>query len=323
MLISTLAVCLFLAAAAGAQDGEWRAIQKEVEALYQRGDYQVGKAKVEEALAIRTEAADLERTGTLLSLLATAEFVVGDFEAADRRYRAAISALERAGPAGSLALARALADYAGLLDVEGQHHQAERRRVEALRLADSPPGAGGPGILAIKGEIAVGLFARKDYLRAEALSLEIIVACERAREPEPATHSRMLDVLGYLRLATQRSGAAIAAFQQSHSINEAAFGPRHPVLIDGLLGRAVAHANLRQFEQANELLRHAGEVAHESFGPTHPLSLSVMDETSKVLRLQGRRREARQVEASIQTLRKQQDSRRYTVTWTELLRSNR
>lgn len=323
MHILMLSVCLCLAAAARAQDGEWRAIQKEVEALYQRGDYPAGKAMVEEALAIREATADLERTGTLLSLLATADFVLGDFEAADRRYRAAISALGRAGPVGVLALARALADYAGLLDLEGQHHQAERRRLEALRLVEPIVGADAPGFLAIKGEIAVGLFARKDYTRAETLSLEVIAACERAPKPERATHARMLDVLGYLRLATRRPETAIPAFEQSHSINEAALGPRHPVLVDGLIGRAVAHASLRQFEQAKELLRHAGEVAHESLGPAHPLSLSVMDEMSKVLRLMGRRREARQLEASIQTLRKQQDSRRHTVSWTELLKSNR
>lgn len=323
MRISMLSVCLFFVAAAGAQDGDWRAIQKEVETLYQRGDYLAGKAMVKEALALKASADDLERIGTLLSLLATADFVLGDFEAADRRYRAAISALERAGPAGVLALARAHVDYAGLLDVIAQHPQAERRRLEALRLVEPLVLAEAPGFLALKGEIAVGLFARNDYARAEALSLEVIAACEHSPEPERATHSRMLEVLGYLRLATQRPEMAISAFEQSHSLNEAAFGPRHPALVDGLIGGAVAHANLRQFERARELLRHAGDVAHESLGPAHPLSLLVMDELSKVLRIEGRRREARQVEASIKTLRKQQDSHKHTVTWAELLRSNR
>lgn len=97
----------------------------------------------------------------------------------------------------------------------------------------------------------------------------------------------------------------------------------HPVLVDGWIGRVVANTGPRQFERARELLRHAGDVAHEILGPAHPLSLLVMDEQSKVLRIEGRRREARRAEASLQTLRKQQGSRRYTVSWTELLRSNR
>lgn len=316
-------IYLLLTVAVYPQDGEWRQIPWEWLALIQNGNYPAAKVLVEEALARGGHEGDLERTGTLLWLSANTHFALGDPEAADQRYRAAISALERAAPAGALALVRAKVNYAGLIDSRGQHLQAQRLRLEALRLAEGRHGDRSPEYLTVMSELAGGFYTSKDYSRAETIIGEVIAACERGSNPRPITAANSFEILGYLRLDTRRLPEAIEAFEKSESIYEEKFGTRHPVLLNGWLGQAAAHIRLQQFDQAETLLRRAEDTARSSLGSGHHLHLMALQGLSQVLRMEGRIAEAKALERSIKTLSKSGQRRKYTVSWAELFGSKR
>lgn len=311
-------VSLAVAISLQADGSGWLSIARQAERHFQSGEYAAAKTLVATSLKQAGPAWNPERTGRLLSLLAHACFALGDFEDADRHYRASIMTLERAGPAAELALARAQIDYASLLDLRRRHPDAERRRQAGLRVLEQYLDPNDPEILSAKSELAAGFHARRQYDEAESLCLDLIAASEQHRTPNAVSLGKLLDTLGYVYLETHRPVEAIAAFRRSATVIGDALGPGHPMLLDGWLGKAMAHTALKEFDQATGLLLHAEGVVRSNPRSSDRTLLRILELRSQVLRASGRKAEAESLEKAARSLSKQNSSRDYTVSWAEL-----
>lgn len=301
-----------------AHGADWLSIANQAERHFQSGQYAAAKTLVTSSLKQVDPAQNLERTGNLLLLLAHACFSLGEFESADRHYRASIMTLERAGPAADLALARAQIVYATLLDLRRLHRDAERRRRAGLRILERHFDSGAPEILSARSELAAGFHARKQYGEAESLCLDLIAGFEQHVATSAVTCGKLLDTLGYVYLETHRPAEAIAAFQRSSTLIGDALGPSHPMLLDGWLGQAMAHTALKEFDQATRFLLHAEGVVRSHPGSSNRMLLRILELRTLVLRASGRKAEAKRLEQAARSLSKERTSRDYTVSWAEL-----
>jgi len=312
-------VCLAVAISLQADGAERPSIKEQAERHFQRGEYAAAKALVAASLKQPDPTLNPERTGSLLVLLAHACFSLGEFEDADRHYRAAIDAFERAvGPAAALALARAQLDYASLLDLRRLHREAGRRRQAGLRILEQHLDSGAPEILSARSELAAGLHARKQHAEAESLCLELIAAFEQQRSSNAIVHGKLFDTLGYVYLETHRPAEAMAAFARSATLIGDALGPGHPMLLDSWLGKAMAHTALKEFAQAASTLLHAEDMVRSHSGTTDGMLLRILGLRSQVLRATGRKAEAKSIEQAARSLSRQRGSPGYTVSWAEL-----
>lgn len=311
-------VCLAVAISLQADGSDRPSITEQAERHFQKGEYAAARALVAASLKEADPTLNLERTGSLLVLLAHACFSLGEFENADRHYRAAIDSLERAGPATALALARAQVDYASLLDLRRLHRDAERRRQAGLRILEQHLDPGAPEILSARSELAAGYHARKQYAEAESLCLELIAAFEQQRASNAVAYGKLFDTLGYVYIETHRPAEAMAAFQRSATLIGDALGPGHPVLLDSWLGKAIAHTALKEFAQAASTLLHAESVVRSHPGTSDRMLIRILGLRSQVLRASGRKAEAKSLEQAVRSLSRQRGSPDYTVSWAEL-----
>jgi tetratricopeptide (TPR) repeat protein len=304
------------------QERDLHIIGTQVLTLSEQGNLPAVKALVTEALKEGGRNPDLLRTGTLLSILANANQVLGDFEEADIRFRAAISALERAGAAGAVTLARVQVDYASLIELRGGGRDAERRRLLALGVFQRELGPDHPESLRTQGQLALGYYVRRDYARAEQLCREVIRAAQSTRHYSEVYLVRDLLTLGSVLLKTGRAGEALESYQRSAASAESLVGPNHPALLNSWLGMAEAHAAMRQYAASEELLLRADAVAAESLGAAHPMRLHVLSSRHRLLREAGRPSEAKDLEKFARKLARESGNQRHTVSWAELTRSS-
>lgn len=314
----TLVVCLLAGVFLHGQEPDIRSIHRVTEEQYGRGDYAAARRTVIEALQARTGPVDLHRTGVLLRLLGRADHLLGDFEAAGRSYRAAISSLERAGAAARLVLARAQLDYASLLDIGGPSRDAQRRRVAALAIYEQDLGPEQPQTLMAQGEIAVGYLNLRNFPKAESLCLEIIDQWERSNLPPSAHLAKTWDTLGFTLLETKRIQKSAAAFRRSLALNEGLYGDSHPVTLEARLGLASAYAAGREFDPANEAIIRAEQVAAGSLATDHPMRTMILLTKVKVLRAQGLSTEAKRVEKQFRLSADSAQRKRQSISWGEL-----
>jgi tetratricopeptide (TPR) repeat protein len=304
------------------QERDLHAITEKVNRLSEQGDFPAVRAFVTEALRVGGLAADLERTGTLLLILADVNQALGDFEEADLRFRAAISALERAGKPAELTLAQSQINYAQLLDMRGGARDAERRRLFALDIFRRELGPDHPETLRTLGHLALGYRVRRDYARAEQLCREVIRTAQSSGRYPAYYLAFDLLTLGDILLKTGRASEAVEVFQQSLDIVEPLFGPRHPALLNSWLGKARSYAAMRQYAASEELLLKADAVAAEFLGAAHPMRLQVLSSRHRLLREAGRPSEAKDLEKFARKLARESGNQRHTVTWAELTRSS-
>jgi tetratricopeptide (TPR) repeat protein len=313
----TLVVCLLAGAILHGQEPDIRSIHRVTEEQYGRGDYAAARRTVTEALQARTGPVDLHRTGVLLRLLGRADYLLGDFEAAGRSYRAALSSLERAGAAARVHLADTQLDYALVLDIGGPSRDAQRRRVAALAIYEQELGPGRQRTLMAQGEIAVGYLNLRDFVKAESLCREIIGQWEGSNLPPSAHLARAWDTLGFTLLEMKRHQESAVAFRRSLALNEGLFGDSHPVTLEARLGLASAHAAGREFDPANEAIIRAEQVAAASLAADHPMRTMILLTKVKVLRAQGLSAEAKRVEKQVRPSADSAPRKRHSISWGE------
>lgn len=318
--IRIVAVCLCPAVAHEGQESVRQSVKSKVEEHLRRGDYHAARRVVTEALRDRSGPIDLHHTGVLLTLLGDVDHLRGDFEAAGRSYRAAISSLERAGNAARLDLAWSQVNYAALLDIGGPSRDAARRRLFALEIYERELGPGDHETLIAKGELANGHLSRQEYGLAENLCREIIDTWEHSGFPPSAHLAKTWATLGFALVKSRKFRESAAAFQQSLALVQKLYGPNHPITLDARIGLALASAAQRQFALASEILAQADTIAAESLAPNDPTRIEILMERASVLRAQGLIAEAKMIERQLRTEAHTRQRTRPSVNWSELIR---
>jgi tetratricopeptide (TPR) repeat protein len=320
----TLVAVLFLAMPLPAQEHDWQTFETRFNELCQKGDFLAAKALITEALQDRNSPPGLHHTGALLWLLSQAHNVLGEFDEADLRFRAAISALERAGRPAALTLARAQVDYAALIELRGGGKDAQRRRLAALEVLKRELGPGDPEVLRTQGHVALGFLARGDHERAERVCREVIESGQGSKRFPIGHLAEAYLILGKILLGRGRHADAAEAYNQATVTIESVYGPEeHPALLHCWVGVGIAHTRMRKFDSARELLIRAERVALEAMGPANPMVLQILTARCELLRAEGRTAEAKRLEKSARSLAREADNRRHSVSWAELNEATR
>lgn len=313
----TLVAVLFLAMPLPAQEHDWQTFETRFNELCQKGDFLAAKALITEALQDRNSPPGLHHTGALLWLLSQAHNVLGEFDEADLRFRAAISALERAGAPAVLTLAKAHADHASLIELRGSAREAERQRVSALGVLERELGPAHPEVLGLQGELAFGYYAQRDFARAERLCRTAIRGHQSSGNAPDFHLAKTLVTLGRVLLEDERAQEATEVFGQSAGIVESLVGSEHPMLLHSWVGLATAHIRLRRFDTATVLLHRADRVALEAFGAQHPLRIQILTAQCELLRAEGKSAEAKRLAKLVRSLAKTARERSHSVSWSE------
>lgn len=310
-------VCLLAAAPLLARESDWRTFQTRFDKLCEQGDFLVARTLITEVLQSHDPGSDLHRTGALLWLLGLANHVLGDLDEADLRFRAAISALERAGAPAVLTLAKAHADHASLIELRGSAREAERQRVSALGVLERELGPAHPEVLGLQGELAFGYYAQRDFARAERLCRTTIQRHQSSGNAPDVHLAKTLVTLGWVLLETGQALEATEVFGQSAGIIESLVGSEHPMLLHSWVGLATAHIRLRRFDTAAALLHRADRIALEAFGAQHPLRIQILSAQCELLRAEGKSAEAKRLAKSVRSLAKTARERSHSVSWSE------
>lgn len=313
-----LVACLLAVAPLLAQESNWRTFQTRFDKLCEQGDFRAARALITEVLQNHDPGSDLHRTGALLWLLGLANHVLGDLDEADLRFRAAISALERAGAPAVLTLAKAHADHASLIELRGSAKEAERQRVSALGVLERELGPAHPEVLGLQGELAFGYYAQRDFARAERLCRTAIQGHQSSGNAPDVHLAKTLVTLGRVLLEDGRAQEATEVFGQSAGIVESLVGSEHPMLLHSWVGLATAHIRLRRFDTAADRLNRAESVALEALGTHHPVRLQILSVRCELLRAEGKTSEAKRLEKSLRNLAKTAREQSHSVSWAEL-----
>lgn len=317
MWIKALIVCLLAAAHLLAQESDWRTFQIRFDKLCEQGDFLAARTLITDVLQSHDPGSDLHRTGALLWLLGLANDVLGDLDEAGLRFRAAISALERAGAPAVLTLARVHVGHASLIELRGSAREAERQRVSALVVLERELGPAHPEVLGLQGELAFSCYAQRDFARAERLCRTTIQRHQSSGNAPDFHLARTLVTLGRVLLEDERAQEATEVFGQSARISESLVGSEHPMLLHSWVGLATAYIRLRRFDTAAALLHRADRIALEAFGAQHPLRIQILTAQCELLRAEGKSAEAKRLAKLVRSLAKITRERSHSVSWSE------
>lgn len=313
----TLVVCLLAAAPLPAQQRDWDAVDAQFHEFLQQGDFLAAKGFITGTLADLNPDENLHATGSLLWYLGLLNHVLGDFDEANLRFRAAISALERAGPPAALTLAKARIDFASLLDLLGSLKEADRLRRSGLAVIQSELGPGHPLSLNAQTQLAEGLLRKGDLVGAEQLCRNVLFAAHASGQFPLSFLVYNDSILGSVLLAGQRHTEAAETLGNCLTRTESLYGPHSPAQLNCSIGLAIAHVHLRQFDRAAALLQDAEGIVLDHLGPQHPQLAEVLHVRCELLRAQGKTAEAKRLAKAVRNLVKAARERSHSVSWAE------
>jgi len=295
--VRVLAFILCSAMALVACQSQPQSPQDELLAASQRMTALYGERKLTEALPIARMivrrsadlygrddpeyAAALGNLGVLLSEMNRAD-------EAERVFRRAVEALDRAGAADSADGANLMHNLAVLYAERGRLDEAEDLQRRALGAWERTRGADDPKTATAMLTLANLLRDRNRLDEAEELysrSADIRRATLGPDHPELANN---LEGIGGIRSRRGRPAEALAFYREAQALREAAFGPDHPDLLYGLYGMGEELRAMGRFDEAEPLYRRALEMAERSVGVEHPVTAHILFGIGAVLSERGR-----------------------------------
>ncbi len=212
-----------------------------------------------------------EVAAELRSTLASVYTSIGDFAAADKLLRQAISVFRAAQPQRADDLATALTRLGLALKYSDRRAEAEAAFQEAVDLRER-------------------LHGRRSITTAQALSFlsRVVTDTKRRREIREevlSTYTQLLPSdaaqLGHaiyaIATVTNDEGdvpRALELFHQALDLRRRALGPNHPTVSEVLQSIGLAEASLGRPEQAISYFREALDIRRRVLGDTHPEVLS-------------------------------------------------
>lgn len=256
--------------------------------LLQQGRYAECRELFVEAIDIYLlhEEANLSALGRSYNNLGIALRRAGDSAAARHAYERTMYYKERVYGPDHPSMASTYTNLAILLTRLGQPEEAarllERSRiiVEASRGADHPRVA---QILTAQAKLLLDRdLARADTLAARAEAINVAALGETHPDVAHAASLR-----GQCALRQGRPEEGLAHFERAHAIRSAAFGPRNPILTDGLHELGIATWRLGDHARGLEMVDEAARVLAEIGLEAHQDRASALTTSARLHGLDG------------------------------------
>jgi tetratricopeptide (TPR) repeat protein len=305
---------------------EWSVSFARLRALAERGEYAAADGVAQQALreAARFGPNDV-RVGLTLNQTGLVSQFLGRYTGAERAYRRAIRILE-ADASHALALVQTLHNLASLcMQFGGRYEQAERLMRRAVELATARFGSAHPETGPVLANLASAMMMQGKFREAAAVFHRALAVLEAGSSPYRANTASVLSNLGYLAFVEGDPRRAFDYVTRSLQLYETALGRAHPEMITPLLNLGRVCLVLNRTTAAEEPLRRAAALALSSFGPDHPILAEILSTHAEALGKQGRKKEARNMEAASRTIRELDTHRlgNMTVDLSDLIDSSR
>jgi tetratricopeptide (TPR) repeat protein len=262
--------------------------------------------------AFRSAAAMAETAGiggaqriVILDSLASTCAEAGQYAEAVAEYRKELVMVERMAGRHSISYAVVLGSASTLPIEFGNREEAIAVLRDALAKNRD---TGAPRELAVvRNQLAALLMPQKAYVEIELLLQDVIDDFEKKRGLDPVLVSSTLNALGVVRFNLGRFEEAATAYRQSIDLLESALGMGHPLLVSPMSNLAESYLKMDKLTEASEAYRRTADIC-DAAGKDQDLACGTnLAGYAEALRKQGRKREAKAVEARAR--RMQDDSR--------------
>jgi tetratricopeptide (TPR) repeat protein len=185
-----------------------------------------------------------------------------------------------------------LANLAVLYTDFGQVSKA-KEIARRLKLAAIPSGPERVHIFNVLGTIAA---SSRDYVQAEQLFREALIERSAAGGIEDLELAILLNNHAKVRLEFDRSPEVEECLKKAVRIIEQKGGSLHPLLISALMNLADFQRRCDRSADAVVLTARALEISRNTFGPDHMKTGEILGDYSAILKVAGRKSEAREAE---------------------------
>jgi tetratricopeptide (TPR) repeat protein len=302
LTFQTCVLTLLLANAGFPQSGNWQDLVARGRALELAGEYAAAAVCYHDAVRIaeRFDPKDARRF-LAATYLATTYDELGRFPDAEREYRRALHAAERAGGKTSSGYAMVLGNLASLYADLGQTARGEALMRESVAIQGATAMPNDVTLAVARMQLAEILLRPGKFAEAEQLlndSLEVL-------HVYPGPSSQTAAVLNDLGIVQQQRGKDVPAehlFKQSIAMVEGAIGPEHPLLLRPLNNVAVLCDRKGRKDEASSTFLRALAIAEVHLGSGHPFYAILLLNYSVFLRHIGDTKGTKAIEVQSQQL---------------------
>jgi tetratricopeptide (TPR) repeat protein len=227
-------------------------------------------------------AGDVELRAYLLSEIAYAEIERGDYAAAEKRTREALSGLASRERLHTGAFVLAEGGLADALRAQGNYVEAKARAEHALAIAQEVLGPIHPRVghhLLTHSRI---LQATGDLRRAEEACRRAVTILENAGEPNRIHLGTAYQNLAVVEVLRKRPKQALDAIRLALTAWHEVLPSDHPFMVYGLSTEIAVYRDLRQFRNAEAIIPDALRQCLSRFGPDHPERVILLNSAAKV-----------------------------------------
>jgi tetratricopeptide (TPR) repeat protein len=292
LLGSPVAVCFGSSA-----EASWREAVRQADALQLRGEYAAAEAVLLPVLRNR-EQLQLKDT-TLAQVLNTAGGLyaeLGRLDEAEHYWRGGLSLWSGSSDSSHVIWPRIANNLVALYTHAQQTARGEKLANRLLNdrreILEKHPSEWAE-LLHNVGSIH---FLRGDLKMAESFYRRALQAHDSHFDLKHPKRLFLLVSLASVLTGTGRSGEARRCLEEALQIGEAHFGATHRYLARGLIALAAAHRLNRDLPEAERAVLRAITIIHTDLGPEHPLLIDAWSEYARVVKLSGRKNDAKAAE---------------------------
>ena len=296
------AMALLFACGLRAEVDPWEARYRNGLDLFRRGEYQQAWQVFRDMLReVDAGTVPPERRAPVIVSLGSMSHELGRDAEAAKLFARALKEIEGRRGRMNSDYAMQLNNLAALDLWAGRHRQAEPRIREAIAIYDAIGEPDTVRVAVARNALAEVLLNRGEFAGAEKLLFAARATLERTLGP----HERTAVVINNLAVMRRRQGRkeeAVALFAEAAAMLAKVSGPRHPHTARALNNLAAAYADAGRFPQAGETYLQAIEITEATLGADHPVYGEVLSNYARLLRLQGRKAEAKPIESRARAL---------------------
>jgi tetratricopeptide (TPR) repeat protein/predicted Ser/Thr protein kinase len=193
-----------------------------------------------------------------------------DYDAADAKYREALTLLEPIAPPPLLALAGVHTSLGNVAFHKGSYAAAKAEHELAQRLWERALGPEHPQVADAINGLGLDAHMTGDLDRSAALFERALEIRERALGPDHPDVASSLTNLAGVNLARKRLPEARAQFGRALAIKQRTLGENHPLLVATLSNLGAVEMAEGNYDEARRLFARAAAIVEAERGPDHP-----------------------------------------------------
>jgi CHAT domain-containing protein/Tfp pilus assembly protein PilF len=247
-------------------------LNKQVEQLYQQGQYATAIPLAERALAIREKVLEPEHpdVATSLNNLAALYQEQGNYSSAEPLLQRSLAIREKVLEPEHPDVATSLNNLALLYWAQGNYSSAEPLLQRSLAIREKVLEPEHPDVATSLNNLALLYWAQGNYSSAEPLLQRSLAIWEKVLEPEHPDVAASLNNLALLYWAQGNYSSAEPLYQRSLAIREKVLGLEHPDVAASLNNLALLYWAQGNYSSAEPLLQRSLAIWEKVLEPEHP-----------------------------------------------------